>query len=692
MKNFLYTVLLYYLSFISFSIFGQPPYEEKLLFQLEENRSVDSSYIASLDDYTKYLVFHTDPKSEKWITELINESKKQRNWVYLIKAYEYKSKLLWYKANPEEQRELLNSLFTHPDISEDPELTAMVEMTLASALQVQMVDSLLLKEARQLLTHAYPTLIHKYPKEAFQALYLLIGSHEIAGNYTAALDSAQQLKKLALQTKDSSLIGASLYLLAGHSLRVDAYQDAVKFVTNAFTYVKEGKDDRTLLGLYHFLSEIANKEGERKSALKYAKTSLKYAKKIRNPRNLAGAYALVCYRLMRMDSIQQADSLSQFIPPILNENNLVQQAATYNILRAWILEKQQKNEEALNIYLTTLHLMDSTGVVFLQEQTLAYMTDLLRKENIPVDWSSEKILIHYKASEEKEKGILNKAHVNKAMMNIYAIEKNYKKAFELSEKQTEYQHELAELRAASNLEEELLRLDNEAKTRELTHQKEQFAKEQSIRELFATLFILMIAFVIVLVILLRKQRKSNIEIKQQKIQLKDSNDKIEKLVINLKDKNKLLEQQLVLRQQEIVNNTVLQSSQLQKIKNISSYTKDLIDKGTADIVDLKHLFIKQNQLKEYNEQFNLKQQIEGLYPSFFEKLKLKHPTLTKGDIMHCAYALINLSTKQITDLHFISSKTVESARYRAKQKMNVGKDVNLRDYLLEIQNSEGGSL
>ena len=42
--------------------------------------------------------------------------------------------------------------------------------------------------------------------------------------------------------------------------------------------------------------------------------------------------------------------------------------------------------------------------------------------------------------------------------------------------------------------------------------------------------------------------------------------------------------------------------------------------------------------------------------------------------MHCAYALINLSTKQITDLHFISAKTVESARYRAKQKMNIGRD------------------
>lgn len=687
MKDFIIIGFLFFICLVPFTILGQDSYEESLFLQLKKNRSVDTSYIKSLNDYAKYLTTHFDPKAENWITELVEESKKQRNWYYLIKGYDYRSRLAWYKANPQTQRDLFASLLEYPEISENSALRAMVDVALASALQVQMVDSLLLKEARELLIRANTTLINEDPKEAFQALYLLIGSHEIGGEYNTALDSAQQLKKMAFQMRDSSLIGISLYTLAGHSLRVDAYKEATKFLIEALPYVKEGRDDETLVGLYHFLSEIANKEKQHEKALNYARTSLKYAQKTNDARNLAAAYTLVCYRLMRLDSVKEADSLSQFIPPILKENNLVHQTATYNILKSWIFEKQQKNEEALNIYLRTLHLMDSTGVVFLREQTFEYMTDLLRKENIPVSWNSEKILSHYNNTDENKKGILNKAHINKAMMNVYAIEKNYEKAFEFSEKQVEYQQKLAELRAASNLNEETLRLDNKAKIKEIAYQKEQFAKEQFIRKLFVILSVLMIVFTVVLAIILKKQKNSTAEIKQQKLLLEDNTAEIKKLAKALKSKNKLLEKQLDLRQKEIINNTVLQSNQLKKIKDINDYTTNLIEKGTANIVDLKKLIIKQDQLRKNSEQFNLKQQIESLYPSFFEKLKLKHPTLTKGDIMHCAYALINLSTKQITDLHFISAKTVESARYRAKQKMNIGRDINLREYLLEIQES-----
>ncbi|MGA9588773.1 MAG: LuxR C-terminal-related transcriptional regulator, partial [Salegentibacter sp.] len=62
----------------------------------------------------------------------------------------------------------------------------------------------------------------------------------------------------------------------------------------------------------------------------------------------------------------------------------------------------------------------------------------------------------------------------------------------------------------------------------------------------------------------------------------------------------------------------------------------------------------------------------------------EHPELTSNDLRLCAYLRLNLSSKEIAPLLNISVKSVEIKRYRLRKKMDLGRNVNLTDYILGI--------
>ena len=69
---------------------------------------------------------------------------------------------------------------------------------------------------------------------------------------------------------------------------------------------------------------------------------------------------------------------------------------------------------------------------------------------------------------------------------------------------------------------------------------------------------------------------------------------------------------------------------------------------------------------------------------FFDKIKERHPELTSNDLRLCAYLRLNLSSKEIAPLVNISVKSVEIKRYRLRKKMNLPREVNLTDYIMNL--------
>tara|TARA_R110002050_G_scaffold177754_6_gene310871 strand:- start:582 stop:3350 length:2769 start_codon:yes stop_codon:yes gene_type:complete len=69
---------------------------------------------------------------------------------------------------------------------------------------------------------------------------------------------------------------------------------------------------------------------------------------------------------------------------------------------------------------------------------------------------------------------------------------------------------------------------------------------------------------------------------------------------------------------------------------------------------------------------------------FLEKIKKSHPDLTPNDLRFCAYLRLNLSSKEIAPLLNISTKSVETKRYRLRKKLGLEHNSGLVNYILKF--------
>lgn len=82
---------------------------------------------------------------------------------------------------------------------------------------------------------------------------------------------------------------------------------------------------------------------------------------------------------------------------------------------------------------------------------------------------------------------------------------------------------------------------------------------------------------------------------------------------------------------------------------------------------------------------NFTKHFDKVHSDFVVGLKEKHPTITGNEVKLCAYLRMNLSTKEIAQLMNISVRGVEISRYRLRKKLLIPSEMNLFDYLINIQ-------
>ncbi len=69
---------------------------------------------------------------------------------------------------------------------------------------------------------------------------------------------------------------------------------------------------------------------------------------------------------------------------------------------------------------------------------------------------------------------------------------------------------------------------------------------------------------------------------------------------------------------------------------------------------------------------------------FLKRIKEAYPKLTPKDQKLCAYLRMNLSTKEIAPLLKISVRGVEISRYRLRKKLELAKEINLNDFMMNF--------
>lgn len=194
-------------------------------------------------------------------------------------------------------------------------------------------------------------------------------------------------------------------------------------------------------------------------------------------------------------------------------------------------------------------------------------------------------------------------------------------------------------------------------------------------------------------------------VKKQKLKFKNQEKKYEEEQLKLQYLHNLeiskAESELVAIKNEKLNaeiefkNSELASSAMHLVQK-----GELISKIKTELENIsKSLSNDKNQkeikklLKVLNEDDNkdkdweyFAQHFDKVHSDFLISLKEKYPNISPNELKLCAYLRMNLSTKEISQLMNISVRGVEISRYRLRKKLNLTTDVNLFDFLIQINN------
>ncbi|HZE85615.1 MAG TPA: triple tyrosine motif-containing protein, partial [Puia sp.] len=163
-------------------------------------------------------------------------------------------------------------------------------------------------------------------------------------------------------------------------------------------------------------------------------------------------------------------------------------------------------------------------------------------------------------------------------------------------------------------------------------------------------------------------------------------EKSEKEVVKLK--NEKLETEIEYKNTELASTAmhlVQKEEFLAKIKGELQHM-DKASKDKADPAELKKILrflSEEEKLNQEWEQFSV--HFNKVHSDLLITLKEKYPSLKAHELKLCAYLRMNLSSKEIAQLMSISVRGVEISRYRVRKKLQIPTEINLFQFLFDLQ-------
>ncbi len=96
--------------------------------------------------------------------------------------------------------------------------------------------------------------------------------------------------------------------------------------------------------------------------------------------------------------------------------------------------------------------------------------------------------------------------------------------------------------------------------------------------------------------------------------------------------------------------------------------------------------IKQiDSIIESNDEWEqLKLHFNTVFSGFYDNLLHKCPSLTETELRHCMFIKLHIQTKEIARILNVDPRSVQTARYRIKKKLDLPEDQDLRSFLMII--------
>ncbi|MDN3584813.1 ligand-binding sensor domain-containing protein [Mucilaginibacter flavus] len=183
------------------------------------------------------------------------------------------------------------------------------------------------------------------------------------------------------------------------------------------------------------------------------------------------------------------------------------------------------------------------------------------------------------------------------------------------------------------------------------------------------------------------QRQKNEEEQKQMAYLHQLElERSEKELVKLK--NEKLESEIEFKNSELASSAM---SLVQKKEFILKVKDELqrINKSGKDVVEaveikkILRLLSEEKKVNEEWEQFSI--HFNKVHADFLTVIKERYPSINQQELKLSAYLIMNLSSKEIAQLMAISVRGVEISRYRLRKKLQIPTEINLFEFLFEIQ-------
>jgi len=197
--------------------------------------------------------------------------------------------------------------------------------------------------------------------------------------------------------------------------------------------------------------------------------------------------------------------------------------------------------------------------------------------------------------------------------------------------------------------------------------------------------------IVILVFLIFRQQKLRLKAENELLQQQNNYYQAQKALSNMEvsaiqTENSVLNQKLENRRREYTNIALNITNQKEFLQMLSGIIDDIRSADEKEYIDkklkeLSTLLRQKMSFSDETEEFYAK--IEKTDRDFRQKLASKFPDLTEQEKKLAILLRLNLSSKEISSLLGISSKSVEIARYRLRKRLNLKQGENL---ILFIQN------
>ncbi len=167
--------------------------------------------------------------------------------------------------------------------------------------------------------------------------------------------------------------------------------------------------------------------------------------------------------------------------------------------------------------------------------------------------------------------------------------------------------------------------------------------------------------------------------------LKDEVTRIRQQLQRQRRQLQVVQRELDAKRKEMAMNAIKLSRSNSLLSEVEEGLRRMLRSKALSAKALQTLLYKIGDARNAGREWEaFERQFNELHPEFQPTLVMKFPGLLPSELTMCALLRLNLSSKHIAALRGLTTRSVETIRYRIRKKMRLDHDVNLTSFLMDI--------